>query len=135
MFMETLMAISVAVIAAIMVLFLLLMIPVLLKVLRIAREIEWLIDTVRTQIAPVSRDIIVISQDVKDIVRSIRRQVDKVEDGVATAHDMVTWAKHLKEELKWRVEQPVLRASAVMGGIKRGFEVMSQMFKSRHKEI
>jgi hypothetical protein len=127
--METLMAISVAVIAAIMVLFLILMIPILLKVLRIAREIEWLIDTVRSQVAPISRDIIVISQDVKDIVRSIRRQVDKVEDGVETAHGMVTWAKHIQQELKWRAEKPILRAAAVMGGFKRGFEVMSQMFK------
>jgi hypothetical protein len=133
MFMETLMAISVAVIAAIMVLFLILMIPVLLKVLRIAREIEWLIDTVRTQVAPVSRDIIVISQDVKDIVRSIRRQVDKVEDGVETAHDMVLWMKKLQAELIWRAEKPILQAAAVMGGIKRGMEVMAQMFKSKHK--
>jgi hypothetical protein len=127
--METLMAVSVAVIAAIMLLFLLLLIPILLKILRIARQIEWLIDTIRAQVAPISRDIIVISQDVKDIVRSIRRQVDKVEDGVATAHDMVTWARHLQEELKWRVEKPILRATAIMGGIKRGFEVMSKMFR------
>lgn len=127
--METLTAISVAVIAAIMLLFLLLMIPVLLKVLRIAREIEWLIDTVRTQVAPVSRDIIVISQDVKDIVRSIRRQVDKVEDGVETAHDMVLWVKKIQADLKWRAEKPLLQVAAVMGGIKRGIEVMAGMFR------
>jgi len=127
--METLMAISVAVIAAIMLLFLLLIIPIFLKILRITRQLEWLIDTVRAQIAPISRDIIVISQDVKEIVRSVRRQVDKVEDGVTTAHDMVTWARHLKEDLKWRVEKPILRSAAIIGGIKRGFEVMSQMFR------
>jgi hypothetical protein len=127
--METLIAISVAVIAAIMVLFFILMIPILLKALKIARELEWLIDTVRTQVAPISRDIIIISQDVKEIVQSVRRQVDQVEDGVETAHNMVLWVKKIQAELKWRTEKPILQAAAIMGGFKRGLEVMSQMFK------
>lgn len=128
--METLTAISVTVIAAIMVLGLAFMIPIFLQVLRIAREAEKLMDTVRTQVAPVSRDIILISQDVKEIVQSVHRQVHNVEDGVETVHDMVLHVKKLQAELKWRTEAPLLRVAAVMGGIKRGFEVMGRMFKS-----
>jgi len=127
--METLTAISVTVIAAIMVLGLIFLIPLLLQIRRTAREAEKLLDAIRTQVAPVSRDIILISQDVKDIVESIRQQVYTVEDGVETVHDMVLWAKKIKAELKWRTEKPLLHTAAVMGGIKRGIEVMAQMFK------
>jgi len=78
--METLMAISVTGIAAIMVLALIFLIPVLLQVRRTAHKAEKLIDSVRLQVAPVSRDVGLISRDVKSIVQSIHRQVDRVED-------------------------------------------------------
>ena len=55
----TLLTISVTVIAAIMVLALIFLIPVLLQVRRTAHEAEKLIDSVRVQVAPVSRDIAV----------------------------------------------------------------------------
>jgi uncharacterized protein YoxC len=129
MAMETLTAISVTVIAATMVVGLIFMIPLLLQIRRTAREAEKLIDTVSAQVAPVSRDIILISQDVKDIVESIRQQVYNVEDGIETVHDMVLWTKKLQAELKWRAEAPLLQIAAVMGGIKRGFEVMARMIK------
>ena len=63
--METLMAISVTVIAAIMVLALIFLIPVLLQVRRTAKEAEKLIDSVRVQVAPISHDIGLISRDVQ----------------------------------------------------------------------
>ena len=72
--METLMAISVTVIAATSVLVLIFFfIPVLLQVRRAAHEAEKLIDSVRLQVAPVSRDVGLISRDVKSIVQSIHR--------------------------------------------------------------
>jgi uncharacterized protein YoxC len=129
MAMETLTAISVTVIAVTMVVGLAFMIPLLLQICRTYREAEKLIDTVSAQVAPVSRDIILISQDVKDIVESIRQQVYTVEDGIETVHDMVRRAKKLQAELKWRTEAPLLQIAAVMGGIKRGFEVMARILK------
>jgi len=129
MAMETLTAISVTVIAATMVVGLIFMISLLLQIRRTAREAEKLIDTVSAQVAPVSRDIILISQDVKDIVESIRQQVYNVEDGIETMHDMVLWAKKLQMELKWRTQAPLLQIAAVMGGIKRGLEVMARILK------
>lgn len=129
MAMETLTAISVTVIAAAMVVGLIYMIPLLLHIRRTYREAEKLIDTVSAQVVPVSRDIILISQDVKDIVESIRQQVYKVEDGIETVHDMVLWTKKLQAELKWRTEASLLQIDAVMGGIKRGFEVMGRILK------
>ena len=53
----TLLTTSVTVTAAIMVLVLIFLIPVLLQLRRTAHEAEKLIDSVRLQVAPVSRDV------------------------------------------------------------------------------
>jgi uncharacterized protein YoxC len=73
MTMETLMAISVTVIAAVMVLASIFLIPVLVQVRRTAKEAEKLIDSVRVQVAPISRDIGLISRDVQSIAQFIHR--------------------------------------------------------------
>ena len=126
--METLTAISVTVIAAIMVLGLIFMIPVLLQIRRTAREAEKLFDYVRAQVAPISHDIFLISQDVKSIVQSIQRQVDRVEEGVETVHDMAVRLKVFQIEVQRRIEEPLLQIVSVFGGVKRGVEAIAGIF-------
>ena len=124
----TLLTISVTVIAAILVLVLIFFIPVLLQVRRTAHEAEKLIDSVRLQVAPVSHDITAISQEVKSVIQSIHRQVDRVEDGIETVHDMAIRAKEFQLEVKRRIEQPLLQLAAVLGGVKRGVEAIASIF-------
>ncbi len=124
----TLLAVSITVIAAILVLILIFFIPVLLQVRRTAREAEKLIDSVRLQIAPISRDIGFISREVKSIVESIRRQVDQVEDGIETVHDMALRVKEFQIGIQRRIEEPLLQLAALMGGIKRGIEAVGRIF-------
>lgn len=112
----TVLAISVTVIAAILVLILILLIPVLLQVHRTAREAEKLIDSVRLQVVPVSRDLGLIFRDVKSIVQSIHRQVDRVEDGIETVHDIAVRVK------------PLLQLAAVFGGVNRGVKAITSVF-------
>ena len=126
--METLMAISVTVIAAIMVLALIFQIPVLLQVRRTAREAEKLIDSVRVQVAPLSRDVGLISQDVKSILQSIYRQVGRVEDGIETVHEMAVRVKESQLKVKRRIKEPMLQLAAVLCSVKRGFEAISSIF-------
>jgi uncharacterized protein YoxC len=124
----TLLTISVTVIAAILVLVLIFFIPVLLQVRRTAHEAEKLIDSVRLQVAPVSHDITTISQEVKSVIQSIHRQVDRVEDGIETVHDMAIRAKEFQLEVKRRIEEPLLQLAAVLGGVKRGVEAIASIF-------
>ena len=126
--METLMAISVTVIAAIMVLALIFQIPVLLQVRRTAREAEKLIDSLRVQVAPVSRDVGLISQDVKSILQSIHRQVGRVEDGIETVHEMAVRVKESQLKVKRRIKEPMLQVAAVLGSVKRGFAAIASIF-------
>jgi uncharacterized protein YoxC len=129
MTMETLMAISVTVIAVIMVLALIFQIPVLLQVRRTAREAEKLIDSVRVQVAPVSRDLGLISQDVKSIVQSIHRQVGRVEDGIETVHDMAVRVKEFQSQVKRRIEEPMPQLATVLGSVKRGVGAITSIFR------
>ena len=126
--METLMAISVTVIAAVMALALIFQIPVLLQVRRTAREAEKLIDSVRVQVAPVSRDLGLISQDVKSIVQSVHRQVGRVEDGIETVHDMAVRVKESQLKVKRRIKEPMFQLAAALGSVKRGFGAISSIF-------
>jgi len=127
--MEILTAISVTVIAAIMILGVIYMIPVLLQIRRAAREAEKLIDSVRAQVAPTSRDIVLISHDVKNIVQSIQRQVDRVEEGIETVHDMAVRLKVFQIEVQRRIEEPLLQIVSVFGGVKRGAEAIAGIFR------
>src|SRR5512135_1843102 len=115
MTMETLMAISVTVIAAIMVLALIFLIPVLLQVRRTAEEAEKLIDSVRVQVDPISRDIGLISRDVKSIAQFIHRQADRVETGIETAQDMAVRVKALQIDIQRRIVKPLVLVTSVLG--------------------
>jgi uncharacterized protein YoxC len=126
--MATLVAVSIAVIAAIMVLVLIFLIPVLLQVRRTAKEAEKLIDSVRIQVAPVSRDIGLISRDVKSIVQSVHRQVDREEDGVETVYDMAVRVKEFQIDVQRRIEEPLLQLAALLGGMKKGIEAFARVF-------
>jgi len=120
----TLLAISVAVIAVVLVLILIFSIPVLLQVCRTAHEAEKLIDSVRLQVAPVSRDLVLISRDVKSIVQSIHRQVDRIEGGIETVYDMAVRVKHFQR----RIAEPLLQLARVFVGVKRGVEAFARFF-------
>ena len=112
--METLMAISVTVIAAIMVLALIFLVPVLLQVRRTAKEAETLMDTVRGQVAPISRDIGLISRDVQSIAQFIHRQADRVETGIETVHDMAVRVKEFQIEIQRRIVKPLVMLTSVL---------------------
>jgi hypothetical protein len=79
-------------------------------------------------VTPVSRDVVLISRDVKSIVQSIHRKVDRVEDGIETVHDMAVRVKEFQWEVKRRIEEPLLQLAAVVGGVKRGVEAISSIF-------
>ncbi len=120
--------VGVCVIAAILVLVLILLIPLLLQIRRTAQEAEKLIDSIRIQVAPVSRDIGLISRDIKSIVQSIHRQIERAEDGIEAAHDMVTRVKDFEIEVQRRLEGPLFALATVLGTIKRGAERIVGIF-------
>jgi uncharacterized protein YoxC len=121
--------ISVAVIAASVVVLMIFLIPVLLQVRRTAREAEKTLETVRTQIVPLSHDLTVISAEVTGIVRSVHRQVETVEDGISTVGDAALRFREFQGKIERIVEEPLLEIVALFSGLIRGVEAFLRFFR------
>ncbi len=121
--------ISVAVIAAVMVVAGAFVIPVLLQIRRAAREVEKLAEATRAQVAPVGHDLTVISQEARGILESIRRQVDTVGESVQTVRDTALRLQQFEEEIQKRIEEPLLEISAMIAAISRGFETFFRVLR------
>jgi len=129
MVLDNIAVISIAVIAAIMVVAVLFQIPMLLQIRRTAREAEKTLEVARTQIAPLSHDLTVISQEVKNILQSIGRQVNKVEESVTTVRDTAVRLRDFEEEIIRRVEEPLLDLSNLVSSMIRGAEAFVRIFR------
>ena len=121
--------ISVTVIAASIVVFIIFLIPVLLQIRRTAREAEKTLETVRTQIVPLSHDLTIISLEIKGIVQSIHRQVEKVEDGISTVGDAALRLREFEGKIERIVEGPLLELVALFTGLIRGVEAFLRFFR------
>ena len=125
-----LMTISVTVIAASIVVVAIVLIPVILQIRRTAREAEKLLDTVRMQIVPLSHDLTVISKEVSGILQSIHRQMDRVEEGIATVRDAAERLREFEETVLTRVEEPLLELATLLSAVSRGIGAFLRFFRS-----
>jgi uncharacterized protein YoxC len=124
-----LVTISITVIAASIVVFTIFLIPVLLQVRRTSRELEKLIDTTRLQMVPLSHDLTTISSKVNDILKSIHRQIDKVEDGITSVRDAARNLHSFQMEIQRVIEEPLIELAALVRGVVHGLDVLLSGFR------
>jgi len=117
-----LLTISVTVIAAVMVIVLIALIPVLLQVRRTAREAERILEMIRMQIVPLSHDVTILTQQFHGIMRSVHRQIGDVEEGVASLRDAAVRLREFEETTLRLVELPVRNLTALLHGVGKGVE-------------
>jgi uncharacterized protein YoxC len=127
--MELTLTISVAVIAAIMVVAVICIIPVLLQIRRTAQQVEKLAETARMQIAPLSHDLTTISQTANGIMQSLYRQVDKLEESVVVMRDGVDRLREFQDDILHRVEEPIFKVSALFGAMNQGVSTFFRMLR------
>jgi len=125
-----LLTISVTVVAASIVVVAIVLVPVILQIRRTAREAEKLLDTVRMQIVPLSHDLTIISKEVSGILQSIHRQVDRVEEGIATVRDAAERLREFEETVLTRVEEPLLELATLIRAVSRGIGAFLRFFRS-----
>ena len=114
--------ISVTVIAAIMVIVLIALIPVLFQIRRTAREAEKILETARAQIVPLSHNLMVTSHEVNGILQSIHRQVDKMEESIDTVRGTVVRLREFEEDIISRIEKPLVELATLVRAVSRGIE-------------
>jgi uncharacterized protein YoxC len=121
--------ISITVIAAAVVVVAIVLIPVILQIRRTAREAEKLLETARMQLVPLSHDLTVISRDVSSILQSVHRQVDRVEEGIATVQGAAERLRDFEEAVLGRVGEPLLELAALVRAVSRGIGAFLGFFR------
>ena len=129
--MSTLQAFSISVIAAIMVVAVIFLIPVLLQVRRTAREAEKVLETVRTQILPLSHDLTLVSTEVKGILESLHRQFERAEDSITAVRDSAERLRDFEEEVLDRFGAPLFKLATLVGAVGKGVETFFRVLLSR----
>ena len=121
--------ISITVIAASIVVVAIVLIPVILQIRRTAREAEKLMETARMQLVPLSHDLTIISREVSSILQSVHRQVDRVEEGIATVQGAAERLRDFEEAVLIRVEEPLLELAALVRAVSRGIGAFVGFFR------
>jgi uncharacterized protein YoxC len=124
-----LLTISVTVIAAIMVVAVLFLFPVLLQIRRTARQMEKFLETTHVQIIPLIHDLATLSKEINGILRSIHRQVDRVEDSITTFQDIAVRLRELEEGILNNVSGPLLKLTTLIIAASRWKEVFARMLR------
>lgn len=124
-----LLTISVTVIAAFIVIFVCFLIPVLLQIRRTSQKIEKLADAVLIHVEPLGRDLTFISTEVRDLLQSIRRQVDTVEEGFLTVREAALSLKAFQLGVRQILEVPLLELSSLVRGVTQGLEAFLRIFR------
>jgi uncharacterized protein YoxC len=117
------------VIAAAVVVVAIVLIPVVLQIRRTAREAEKFLETARMQLVPLSHDLTVISREVTGILQSVHRQVDRVEEGIATVQGAAERLREFEETIITTVEHPLLELAALVRAVTRGFAAFVGFFR------
>jgi len=121
--------ICVAFITAGMVVILFFQISMLLQIRRTASTLEKLLETARSHIVPLSHDLTVISQDLSGILRSVHRQVDKVEESITTIRDAALRLRGFGGRLFRRDEGPVLELMTLVIAAGQGLESLLRIIR------
>ena len=79
------------------------------------------------QIVPVSHDLTILSQEVNGIIRSIHRQVDKIEDGVTTVRDGAERLREFEEDMVQRIEEPLIEMATLLSAVTRGVDTFVRL--------
>ena len=124
-----LLTISVTVIAASIVVVGIILIPLILQIRRTAHEAEKLLETARMQVVPLSHDLTVISREVTSILQSVHRQVDRVEEGIATVQGAAERLRDFEEAILTRVEEPLFELAALVRAVSRGIGAFLNFFR------
>jgi len=109
-----LLTISVTVIAASILVVLFFLIPVLRQFYRTSCELKKLIETVNAQIEPLGRSLNDVLRQTRDMLQSIGRQVDRMEEGVIAVRDIAVRLQEFQKDIQERVF-PLLKVAGLVG--------------------
>lgn len=122
--------ISVAIIAAIMVIVGIAAVVALFYIIRLAKALTGLTEKVQTHITPIAEQVAAVSEKANAILDSVNRQVRSVEDSVYTVKDMTVRVRQFEEDILQKVSFPLIEVAGYVAAIRKGFEVFFKVLRS-----
>jgi uncharacterized protein YoxC len=122
--MSTLVEVAILIIAAAIVLFILVFIPVLIKIGRAASELAKLADMVRYHVAPISQDLAIILSKAKVVSDSLGRQMGQIEGSIRKL-------KAYESVFDEKVGKPFMDMIAVISGFIKGFRTFMRHIRKK----
>ena len=114
--------ISIVVIAAFIVIFVIGMLFVFVQIRRTAREAEKLVELTRQQIVPISHDLTIVVNDAKRIVQSVERQVSMVEQGVGSIKETVARITSMEKLVSEKINMPIAEFATLISAITKALK-------------
>jgi uncharacterized protein YoxC len=117
---------SVMLIAGLLLLNTIFLVVFLLKAFKAFSEAQKLLETARLQLTPLSHDVTRITTEVKGILASVQRDVDKVGDSLDHVRDTTRNLKEFEYMIQERIQEPLLEITTLLSALVKGGKIFWQ---------
>ena len=111
---------SVALIAGLLLVTTIFLVVFLVKAFKAFSEAQKLFEMVRLQLPPISHDITRITTEVKGILTSVQKDVDKVGDSLDHVRDTTRNFKEFEYMIQERIQEPLLEIATLLSALVTG---------------
>jgi uncharacterized protein YoxC len=117
---------SVALIAGLLFLITIFVVVFLVKAFKTFSEAEKFIETARLQLTPLSHDVTRITTEVKGILSTVQRDLDKVGDSLDHVRDTTRNLKEFEYMIQERIQEPLLEITTLLSALIKGGRIFWQ---------
>ena len=114
---------SIALIAGLLLLITIFLVVFLLKTFKTFSEAQKLFEAARLQIVPISHDITRITTEVRGILASVQKDMDKVSDSLDHVRDTTRNLKEFEFMIQERIQEPLLEITTLLSALMKGGRV------------
>ena len=119
---------SVMLIAGLLLLITIFLLVLLVKAFKAFSEAQKFFELARLQLTPISHDITRITTEVKGILHSVQKDVDKVGDSLEHIRDTTRNLKEFEHMIQERIQEPLLEISTLLSALIKGGRVFWNTF-------
>ena len=119
---------SVMLIAGLLLLITIFLLVLLVKAFKAFSDAQKLFELARLQLTPISHDITRITTEVKGILHSVQKDVDKVGDSLEHIRDTTRNLKEFEYMIQERIQEPLLEISTLLSALIKGGRVFWNTF-------
>ncbi len=123
-----LLTISVTVIAACILIFMIVLIPILLRFARTADELRKLIQTLSAQVIPLTTQMSEVIRHTEDLIQSFHKEAEHMGEGITALRDVAIRLRDFQREIQDKTF-PLLKLASLIGFGSKGVLSFIKFFR------